>query len=73
MYSAILLLCSLEMNQCKTIVNPGLYGDLNLCLQSLALGFTAAEEAGWTVMNYTCLNWETKELKINPDELLEEG
>lgn len=68
MYSAILLLCSLEMNQCKTIVNPGLYDNLNLCLQSLALGYAASEEAGWTVMNYTCLDWETKEFKINPDK-----
>lgn len=68
MYSAILLLCSLEMNQCKTIADPGLYDNLNLCLQSLALGYAAAEEAGWTVMNYTCLDWETKEFKINPDK-----
>ena len=69
MFSAILILCSLELNTCQTVSNPALFANMNVCLQALALGFNAAEENGLTIVDYTCIDWETKDPKINTDKL----
>ena len=57
MFSAILLACSLEMNVCTTIAYPGIFKTQESCLEYLAKGYQAAEETGWTVINYQCLSW----------------
>ena len=44
------------------------YIDQGQCLESLALGIMTAEESGWTVLNYTCINWEKPQLEIIPEK-----
>tara|TARA_B100001063_G_scaffold59582_1_gene53804 strand:- start:95 stop:304 length:210 start_codon:yes stop_codon:yes gene_type:complete len=69
MWAAIVLACSVEFDTCKNLANPDVYTSLDVCLNSLAEGFQAAEGNGWTVMNYTCLDWKTKDLKIDMNNL----
>ena len=65
MWAAIILACSLELDTCKNLANPVVYIQLNACLDSLAEGIVAAETEGWTIINYTCLDWKTKDLEIS--------
>lgn len=64
MISTILLVCSLETNVCKTLANATVVATVEECLSSLEIGIGLAEEQGWTVVNYTCLDW-SKGTKIN--------
>ena len=68
MYTALVLMCSVEMQTCRGIANTTVYVDQGQCLESLALGIMTAEESGWTVLNYTCINWEKPQLEIIPEE-----
>ena len=65
MWAAIILACSLELDTCKNLANPAVYIRLDACLDSLAEGIVAAETEGWTIINYTCLDWKTKDLEIS--------
>tara|TARA_Y100000015_G_C2363304_1_gene76301 strand:- start:276 stop:476 length:201 start_codon:yes stop_codon:yes gene_type:complete len=65
MWAAIILACSLELDTCKNLANPVVYIRLDACLDSLAEGIVAAETEGWTIINYTCLDWKTKNLEIS--------
>lgn len=65
MWAAIILACSLELDTCKNLANPIVYLTLDACLDSLGEGIVAAETNGWTIINYTCLDWKTKDLEIS--------
>ena len=67
MWAAIIVACSIEYDTCKNLANPAVYIRLDACLDSLAEGIVAAEKEGWTIINYTCLDWQTKDLQINLD------
>ena len=59
MFSAIILGCSLEMGNCRVMAFPQPLPTLEACLESLAAGYTSAEENGWTVIGYTCYDFAT--------------
>jgi len=65
MWAAIVLACSIEFDTCKNLANPDVYLTLDACLESLSEGIIAAETNGWTIINYTCLDWKTKDLDIS--------
>jgi hypothetical protein len=67
MWASIILACSIEWDTCKNLAHPSVYLSLDACLESLADGLMASEANGWTVINYTCLDWNTKDLQINAD------
>jgi len=61
MFTALILGCSLETESCRVMAFPAPIPTLELCLESLSIGYTKAEQNGWTVLEYTCYHWDTKE------------
>ena len=64
MISAMLLICAdLGMGEpyCTTVASPEILYTTEECLTSLSFGMVEAESLGWTVIDYTCYNWDTQE------------
>ncbi len=61
LFTALLLVCdpSSAVPDCKSMANPALYDNVQICLQSVAEGIQAFEVNGFTVVRYTCYEWTT--------------
>jgi hypothetical protein len=62
MITAILLICTGIGAErfCTSVTSPEILYTTEECLISLSNGTTEAEFLGWTVVGYTCYNWDTQ-------------
>jgi hypothetical protein len=58
-FSAIILGCIIETQTptCQVMAFPSPLPTIDVCLESLSAGMRLAESNGWTVVGYTCYNW----------------
>lgn len=58
MFTAIILMCTLDGNLCRAVSHPVVVSDLMSCTVLLGEGVkTVEDQGGWTVVSYRCLSW----------------
>ena len=58
MFTAIILMCTLDGGLCRAVAHPVVVNDLSSCTLLLGEGVKKVEEqAGWKVASYRCLPW----------------
>ena len=61
MFSAILLVCTMEYDRCLTNANTNLFKTREECIYALGEGYDFYESRGLIVVSYDCYKWNTTE------------
>ena len=57
MFTALILACSLNYEECKAFSSGTAFLEEEACLMDVAIGIASIESGGWIVMDWTCHNW----------------
>ena len=62
MFSALLLVCSIDYDRCQSHVNTNVYQTREECIYALGEGYDFYESRGLTIVSYDCYKWNTTKL-----------
>lgn len=58
MFTAIILMCTIDGSLCRAVSHPVVVTDLMSCTVLLGEGVkTIEDQEGWTAVSYRCLSW----------------